>query len=123
MQPNRRMRPLRWLLLGLFVAIIVSWNIWSWQYMPTSAWLHLSCTLLILVHGGIYWIAAAGRIRQTFSWLPLCIQIALILLLTQLTQLVIMALVLSLVFCIVLTLTLKQVFALVAALSGYFVLL
>ncbi len=123
MRQLRRVRPLCWFLLAVFGVIIACWNSWSWQFTATSSALHILYTALLLLHMGIYWLVVTVKMRREFTWLLIASQAGLILLLTQLTQLVIMALVLSLVLFIVVTLTCKQLFAVLATLASYLALL
>jgi NarL family two-component system sensor histidine kinase YdfH len=123
MKQRYHVRPLCWVLLGLFAGIIVSWNIWSWQYVAASLELHVLFTTLLLIHLGIYWVGLSVEMRRSSHWLLLSIQAGLILLLTQLTQLVILALVLSPVLFVVATVLLKHIRSILLALAGYVILL
>ena len=122
-QRIRHIRSLSWFLVLWFGVIIIGWNEWSWQYNRASTSLHAIITLLLLAHFGLYRIGIRVEMRSGFHWLVLAAQTGLILLLTQLTQLVVMILFLSPVLFLVATLMLRRVAAILILLGGYFLLL
>lgn len=123
MKQRYHVRPLCWVLLGLFVGMIVYWNIWSWQYVAASLELHVLFTMLLLIHLGIYWVGLSVEMRISSHWLLVSFQAGLILLLTQFTQLVMLVLVLSPMLFVVATILLKHIRSILLALAGYVALL
>ena len=122
-QHIRHIRSLSWFLMLWFGIIIVGWNEWSWQYNRASVSLHGIVTLLLLAHFGLYITGMRVEMRSRFHWFVLVTQAGLILLLTQLTQLVVMILFLSPVLFLVATLMLRRVPSILILLAGYFLLL
>ena len=86
----KQMRPVfmhyRFLLL-YFGSMIVCWNTWSWIFMSEAGELHLVVTLLLLLHPVVYLLGFSVARRRYIQWLSLLVQILLVLLLTEQTQL------------------------------------
>ena len=122
-QHLRHIRSLSWFLASWFGIIIVVWNEWSWQYNRASLSLHGIVTLLLLAHFGLYIFGMHREMRNRLHWLILLAQASLVLLLTQLTQLVVLILFLSPVLFLVATLMLRRVSSILILLSGYLFLL
>jgi two-component system, NarL family, sensor histidine kinase YdfH len=123
MKQGDHVHALCWVLLGLFAGLIVYWNIWSWLYVVASLELHVLFTLLLLLHLAVYWLGLCVEMRRRSLWLLFSLQAGLILLLTQLSQLVILVLVLSPVLFVVATILLKRLRSILLAFAGYVVLL
>lgn len=123
MQRIYHVRPLYWFLVVWFGVILAGWNEWSWQYNRASVSMHGIITLLLLAHLGLYIIEMRVEMRSSLQWLAFVVQAGLILLLTQLTQLVVMVLFLSPVLFLVATILLRHVASILVLLGGYLLLL
>ena len=123
MQDIRHVRSLCWFLGIWFGILVICWNEWSWQFNRASVSLHILFTMLMIAHLGIYLIGLCMPMKRRMQWLLLFAQAGLILLLTQLTQLVVMVLFLSPVLFLVATIVLRNVPFILVLLGGYLLLL
>ncbi len=122
MKQMRHVPPLCWFVLFWFGGILVCWNTWSWEFTKTSTELHVIVTMLILLHFGIYWLGFSMKMRRGLQWLCLLMQLGLVLLLTQVTQLVILTLALSPILLVAATIMLKRIRAILIFIGSYFML-
>ena len=121
-QHIRRIHPLCWfLLVWLTGTEISSWLQPSAQLIGVG--LLILYSVVLLIHGGIYWLAFSLPVGRRFQYLILFVQAALVLLLTQVSQNEMNAFTLSLVLIVAMIEMLRQVRLILLASSCYLVLL
>jgi two-component system, NarL family, sensor histidine kinase YdfH len=117
MKHIRRIRPLSWLVLGWIVFVYI-----SEQFALADLNHRVVFTVLILIYLITYWVGVSVAMSSRLRWFSLCMQAALVLILTQVTQQGGVSLGLSLTLIVTAVDTLKQVRAIVLTIGGYLVL-